>query len=915
MPSEMLDHGDGNDEHMYAGKCNKIKNEMLEWDEKDEPSTRKISRWEITPRTATQSKRLKWDQTPLGYIKMEDDVWSGGVSRMSARWDTDDTKAVNAVYSEMSAREINMCLPSKGYKRYDVADAGRDVYDGIDKAGLPEIPADEKDFFMPIFNSGSEAEVNVYKGILLVKNGSKAMRARGLAILKKADAGLALEAVVLMGMSLELDDGGKMKLVEMLKALLESVDMHGVKCLREILFVLGSYCWIDLPRKLLIPALTMIYANGIEFVISRIQYDFSSKDFHIREVVGKVIGTFIRFFKVDEVFKLLNSMGSSQTADVRKCCVRAVLGICDMLGSEASLYLEMLLDVICMLVQDGNRFVKMDAANAMSYMFSTVSSQIPSADSIFCLLSNEFVNSRSIESEALLRAMSHLCYDSVEHSRVVFEFLRASGAIDAGSARIFDKVCLMIDKEDAFEYFCRLQPVVFGTDAREYENAMSAMCVKMCVDSRAAKMILACYSDAWNARLVSKIFSNVEGLELDGDDADKYYRCVCNAIRHGAVSVKLVRLLVGKRFLQKRHTGMLVSEFIGMLKDPVADTRTRGLCMLKSIASMLSKDELVLCGNFLMENMMEENQDVLSNVLRATCAVYSCHRFRHASDLILGILPVIRTKEHGVTESAVELLHAICVNAPDECATVSSKEWLRISYELTDVLSSWSRRTRRGVIGCLGCISRIVGPQEILNILMDGLESENRFQRTGASIAIGIVGEHNGLCSVLPTLLADYRIPSVSVQQGIMKAIQCFLQRVPDVPWEYMFSAIAVIEDALMDRDPVYRSAGITLVKHVVLNHTKSSTDVVFVTHLLNMVWINILDSTPIVKSSFDECIEAFSTVLSSRLLYKYVMGGLLHPSGIVRQRYGAVLAILEHFDSTSLSQSYLIEDDFLMHI
>ncbi|KHN68856.1 subunit of U2 snRNP spliceosome [Ordospora colligata] len=909
----MLDHGDGNDEH--TDKRNKMKIEMAEWEEKDDLSTRRVSKWEITPRTATQSKRLKWDQTPLGYIKMEEDVWSGEVSRMSARWDTDNARAVSAVYSEMSTREINMCLPSKGYKRYDVADAGRDVYDGIEMAGLPEIPVEEKDFFMPIFSLGSESEVNVYKGILLMKNGNKAMCARGLAILKNVDTEIALEAVILMGMSLELDDGDKMKLVEMLKALLEGLDMYKVKCLREILFVLGSYCWINLPRKLLMSTLMMIYANGIEFVISRIESDFSSKDFHIREVVGKVIGTFARCFEMNEVLELLNNMGSSQNVYVRKCCVRAVLGICDMLGNEVSLYLGILLDVLCMLIQDGNRFVKMDAANAMSYVFSVLGLQISSSDRIFHLLRDEFVNSRNIESEALLKAMSHLCHNNVERSRVVFDFLRASGAIDTGCARIFDKVCLMIDKEDAFEYFCKLLSVMFDRGTKEYENAISAMCVKMCVDSRVTKMILAYYSDPWNVRLVSKIFSNVENLEFDVDDADKYYRCICSAIRQDTVSVKHAHLLTCKRFIEKRHTEMLVSEFIAMLKDPVIDTRIRGLCVLRKIAGILSKAELVLCGNLLMENITDENQDVLSNVLRTICVVYNCHRFRHASDVILGILPVIRTKEQGVTESAVELLYAICVNAPDECAMVSSKEWLRISYELIDVLSSWSRRMRRNVIGCLGCISRIVGPQDILNILMDGLESENRCQRIGASIAIAIVGEYNGFHSVLPTLLADYRIPSVFVQQGIIKAMECFMQRVPDVPWEYIYSMVAVIEDALMDKDPAYRSAGIILVKHVVLNHRKVNTDVVFVTHLLNMVWINILDSTPIVKASFDECMEAFSVVLTSRLLYTYVLGGLLHPSGIVRQRYYEVLAILEHFDSTSLSQSYLLENDFFMRM
>lgn len=236
------------------------------------------------------------------------------------------------------------------------------------------------------------------------------------------------------------------------------------------------------------------------------------------------------------------------------------------------------------------------------------------------------------------------------------------------------------------------------------------------------------------------------------------------------------------------------------------------------------------------------------------------------------------------------------------------REWLRIAFELANSLTSWSRTTRKKAIEALGHISRVVGPQDVLNILMDTLESEDKHQRTGASLAICVVGEYNGAFSVLPTLLSDYAVPSAVMQQGILKAVGYMFQRI-DTMHSYAYSILPAVEDAMTDEDPGYRSLGLMVIRHMVMGYNAPRIDTELLVHLLNLAWMNILDFTPLVRHSFDECMEAFVTVLSSQVVYKYVLQGLFHPAKAVRERYHDVFEIMKRFDSTTLSQCFLVED------
>jgi splicing factor 3B subunit 1 len=311
----------------------------------------------------------------------------------------------------------------------------------------------------------------------------------------------------------------------------------------------------------------------------------------------------------------------------------------------------------------------------------------------------------------------------------------------------------------------------------------------------------------------------------------------------------------------------------------------------------------------------EPNQDILCFVLKALCALYNCHRFKSATELVPNILPTLKMGDSKTSEAAIVFLHSICTNAPEECHKLNLREWLRVAYELVDALVFWGESMRAKAVETLGLISRFVGPQEVLNILMDKLQSDDRQQRNASALGIAAVAEYTGAFSVLPTLLADYAIPSANVRHGILKSIAHIYQRLGTRGRDYVCAVIPVLEDALADDDPAYRSLGLSMARGIILSYKAPVIDTEVLIHILNLMWINILDYTPQVRLAFDECIGALSSVLGSEYLYKYVVQGLFHPAGRVRERYQDVFKEMQRSDGVMLSECFLVEDLPTWHV
>lgn len=72
---------------------------------------------------------------------------------------------------------------------------------------------------------------------------------------------------------------------------------------------------------------------------------------------------------------------------------------------------------------------------------------------------------------------------------------------------------------------------------------------------------------------------------------------------------------------------------------------------------------------------------------------------------------------------------------------IPNKELLRTSYLLQRLLRAPKKRVRRSSVNILGYISKAVGPQDIMNILLNNFSSQSRMERICSSVAVAIVSE------------------------------------------------------------------------------------------------------------------------------------------------------------------------------
>ncbi|CBI32870.3 unnamed protein product, partial [Vitis vinifera] len=110
---------------------------------------------------------------------------------------------------------------------------------------------------------------------------------------------------------------------------------------------------------------------------------------------------------------------------------------------------------------------------------------------------------------------------------------------------------------------------------------------------------------------------------------------------------------------------------------------------------------------------------------------------------------------------------------------VPAREWMRICFELLEMLKAHKKGIRRATVNTFGYIAKAIGPQDVLATLLNNLKVQERQNRVCTTVAIAIyIGEMGK---------------------------------------DYIYAVTPLLEDALMDRDLVHRQTAASAVKHMAL--------------------------------------------------------------------------------------------------
>lgn len=340
----------------------------------------------------------------------------------------------------------------------------------------------------------------------------------------------------------------------------------------------------------------------------------------------------------------------------------------------------------------------------------------------------------------------------------------------------------------------------------------------------------------------------------------------------------------------KPYLPQIVSTILWRLNNKSATVRQQAADLVTRIALVMKQcgeDGLMgKLGVVLYEYLGEEYPEVLGSILGAMRSIVTVVGISSMQppirDLLPRLTPILRNRHEKVQENTIDLVGRIADRGPE---SVNAREWMRICFELLDMLKAHKKGIRRAANNTFGFIAKAIGPQDVLATLLNNLRVQERQSRVCTAVAIGIVAETCAPFTVLPALMNEYRVPELNVQNGVLKALSFLFEYIGDMAKDYVYAVTPLLEDALIDRDQVHRQTAAAVVKHVALGVVGMGCEDAML-HLLNLLYPNLFETSPHVIDRVVEAIDAVRLAVGTGTVMNYVWAGLFHPARKVRTPY-----------------------------
>ena len=351
------------------------------------------------------------------------------------------------------------------------------------------------------------------------------------------------------------------------------------------------------------------------------------------------------------------------------------------------------------------------------------------------------------------------------------------------------------------------------------------------------------------------------------------------------------------------------------LNNKAASVRMQVADLIGRIAVVMKacgEDQLMgHLGVVLYEYLGEEYPEVLGSILGALRAIVNVIGMTKMTppiqDLLPRLTPILRNRHEKVQENVIDLVGRIADRGAE---FVSAKEWMRICFELLEMLKAHKKSIQRAAVSTFGFIARAIGPQDVLHTLLNNLKVQDRQMRVCTTVAIAIVAETCGPFAVLPALMNEYRVPELNIQNGVLKAMSFVFEYIGEMGKDYVYAVTPLLEDALMERDPVHRQTAAACVKHLSLGVAGHGCEDAL-THLLNFVFPNIFEESPHVIQAVFDALQGLMVALGPTVILQYTIQGLYHPARKVREVYWRLFNTLYIYAADALVAGYpRIEDE-----
>ncbi|XP_059221852.1 splicing factor 3B subunit 1 isoform X1 [Stomoxys calcitrans] len=772
-------------------------------------------------------------------------------------------------------------------------------------------------------------ERKIMKLLLTIKNGSPPMRKSALRqITDKArefGAGPLFNQILPLLMSPTLEDQERHLLVKVIDRVLYKLDdlvrpyVHKILVVIEPLLIDEDY-YARIEGREIISNLAK--AAGLATMISTMRPDIDNIDEYVRNTTARAFAVVASALGIPSLLPFLKAVCKSKKSwQARHTGIKIVQQIAILMGCAILPHLKALVEIIEHGLVDEQQKVRTITALAIAALAEAATPYgIESFDSVLKPLWKGIRTHRGKGLAAFLKAIGYLIplmdaeYANYYTREVMLILIREFQSPDEEMKKIVLKVvkqCCATDGVEAQYIKEEILPHFFkffwnhrmALDRRNYRQLVDTT-VEIANKVGASEIINRIVDDLKDENeqyrkmvmeTIEKIMGNLGAADIDSRLEEQLIDGILYAFQEQTTE-DVVMLngfgtivnQLGKRV--KPYLPQICGTILWRLNNKSAKVRQQAADLISRIAVVMKtcQEEKLMghLGVVLYEYLGEEYPEVLGSILGALKAIVNVIGMTKMTppikDLLPRLTPILKNRHEKVQENCIDLVGRIADRGPEY---VSAREWMRICFELLELLKAHKKAIRRATVNTFGYIAKAIGPHDVLATLLNNLKVQERQNRVCTTVAIAIVAETCRPFTVLPALMNEYRVPELNVQNGVLKSLSFLFEYIGEMGKDYIYAVCPLLEDALMDRDLVHRQTACAAIKHMSLGVYGFGCEDALV-HLLNYVWPNIFETSPHLVQAFMDAVEGLRVSLGPIKILQYTLQGLFHPARKVRDVY-----------------------------
>jgi len=831
--------------------------------------------------------------------------------------------------------------PTGFYMQTENLDKSAKFIDNQPKGGnLPFLKPEDAQYFDKLLVDVDEDQLSpeelkertIMKLLLKIKNGTPPMRKSALRrITDKArefGAGPLFNQILPLLMSPTLEDQERHLLVKVIDRVLYKLDdlvrpyVHKILVVIEPLLIDEDYYARVEGREIIS---NLAKAAGLATMISTMRPDIDNIDEYVRNTTARAFAVVASALGIPSLLPFLKAVCRSKKSwQARHTGIKIVQQIAILMGCAILPHLRALVEIIEHGLVDEQQKVRTITALALAALAEAATPYgIESFDSVLKPLWKGIRTHRGKGLAAFLKAIGYLIplmdaeYANYYTREVMLILIREFQSPDEEMKKIVLKVvkqCCSTDgveaqyiKDDILPHFFKhFWNHRMALDRRNYRQLVDTT-VEIANRVGASEIINRLVDDLKDENeqyrkmvmeSIEKIMGGLGSADVDSRLEEQLIDGILYAFQEQTTEDVVMLNGFGTivNSLAKRvkpYLPQICGTILWRLNNKSAKVRQQAADLISRIAVVMKtcQEEKLMghLGVVLYEYLGEEYPEVLGSILGALKAIVNVIGMTKMTppikDLLPRLTPILKNRHEKVQENCIDLVGRIADRGPEY---VSAREWMRICFELLELLKAHKKAIRRATVNTFGYIAKAIGPHDVLATLLNNLKVQERQNRVCTTVAIAIVAETCSPFTVLPGLMNEYRVPELNVQNGVLKSLSFLFEYIGEMGKDYIYAVTPLLEDALMDRDLVHRQTACAAIKHMALGVFGFGCEDALV-HLMNFVWPNVFETSPHLVQAFMDAIEGMRVALGPVKVLQYCLQGLYHPARKVRDVYWKV--------------------------